>query len=588
MYSNNSNNSSSNNSSSSQFEGIGGRSQPPLPYTFQDAANTLPPLKNVPQPPPPQPAQKSRKPWTTEDDNLLRLAVQIYGDHTDKWSKIAACVPNRSNKNCRKRWFHSLDPSLRKGPWTHEEDDLLTKGYEQHAGKWSLIAKNIPGRTDDQCAKRWRESLNPAICKQQWTAEEDERLLRKYNELGSKWQEIARFFPGRPGLHCRNRWRKIQRQNKKESLSAPTNEVSQISEMEITPPQMPQILVEATSSSPSSSSSGNNDMAAYRQVTANNAESLASSTPLMDLMGRSDSMLSEISPTQTTMEETLATSTASSNPSISSLLSPNVSSTAPHHSIMEIIDPPPPQFDLPPQVPVLQTTSPSSPPPTFTEASYSPLEENTIVDIPMETDFDPSKKPYGCGIDGCNYIYNNSSGLFYHSKSAHPEAANDRPFQCAMPGCNKKYKNINGLEYHLKNAKGSSGHKNDTADEGTNNQSAPKPYVCKVGGCKKSYKNQNGLTYHMEHAHNNSNNSGSSIDTSRKSITNNNASQSLSSNSDNAFRTSIVDDNMTTITTFESRNLSDQQLISPINNTSQNFTTPQYPRFMTILPRPNQ
>ncbi|CAG8476213.1 14167_t:CDS:1 [Ambispora leptoticha] len=227
-------------------------------------------------------------------------------------------------------------------------------------------------------------------------------------------------------------------------------------------------------------------------------------------------MLSDISPTPTMMEETLATSTASSNPNIFSLLSPNVQA----------------QFDPSPQVPILQTTSPSSPPPTFTEVSYSPLEENTIVDIPMETDFDP--KPYGCGIDGCNYTYNNSSGLFYHSKSAHPEAANDRPFQCAMPGCNKKYKNINGLEYHIK-YRGSSEHKNDV-----NNQSAPKPYVCKVVGCKRSYKNQNGLTYHMENAHNNLNNSGSSIDASRKSInvaTNNNTTQLLSSNSDNILRT---------------------------------------------------
>ena len=30
-----------------------------------------------------------------------------------------------SVQDCRKRWFHSLDPSLRKGRWTEEEDDKL-------------------------------------------------------------------------------------------------------------------------------------------------------------------------------------------------------------------------------------------------------------------------------------------------------------------------------------------------------------------------------------------------------------------------------------------------------------------------------
>lgn len=33
------------------------------------------------------------------------------------WNTIAEHLPGRSNKSCRKRWIHSLDPSLRKGPW---------------------------------------------------------------------------------------------------------------------------------------------------------------------------------------------------------------------------------------------------------------------------------------------------------------------------------------------------------------------------------------------------------------------------------------------------------------------------------------
>ncbi|KAF9161909.1 hypothetical protein DFQ26_004030 [Actinomortierella ambigua] len=153
-----------------------------------------------------------RSVWTPEEDNYLRMAVQLYGDKTEKWAKIAACVPGRTNKNCRKRWFHSLDPSLRKGAWTEEEDYLLITGVQKFKGQWSKIAERIQGRTDDQCAKRWRESLDPHIDRAAWTAEEDALLLQKYEEFGSQWQKIAAlFFPGRPGLHCRNRWRKIQR-----------------------------------------------------------------------------------------------------------------------------------------------------------------------------------------------------------------------------------------------------------------------------------------------------------------------------------------------------------------------------------------
>ncbi|RCI07008.1 hypothetical protein CU098_005951, partial [Rhizopus stolonifer] len=154
---------------------------------------------------------RERAPWTPEEDQLLRLAVQLYGDKTEKWSKIAICVPGRTNKNCRKRWFHSLDPSLRKGAWTEEEDQLLREGVSRYPNQWSKIADMLEGRTDDQCAKRWRESLDPSIDRSEWTPEEDKRLLEKYDEYGSQWQKIAFFFEGRPGLHCRNRWRKLQR-----------------------------------------------------------------------------------------------------------------------------------------------------------------------------------------------------------------------------------------------------------------------------------------------------------------------------------------------------------------------------------------
>ncbi|KAG0262986.1 hypothetical protein BG011_009484 [Mortierella polycephala] len=152
--------------------------------------------------------------WTPEEDEFLRAAVQKYGDKTEKWAMIAACVPGRTNKNCRKRWFHSLDPKLKKGPWSEEEDHLLKTGVQKFKGQWSKIAERIPGRTDDQCAKRWRESLDPRIDRAEWTPEDDVILLQKFEEYGTQWQKIALSFPGRPGLHCRNRWRKIQRRQK--------------------------------------------------------------------------------------------------------------------------------------------------------------------------------------------------------------------------------------------------------------------------------------------------------------------------------------------------------------------------------------
>ncbi|ORX65679.1 hypothetical protein DL89DRAFT_260849 [Linderina pennispora] len=141
-----------------------------------------------------------RAAWTREEDRLLTLGVRVYGPNTESWPRIAMLVPGRTNKSCRKRWFHSLDPSLHKGPWTPEEDNLLRERVSQFPAQWSRVAEGIPGRTDDQCAKRWRESLDPEIDRGKWRPEEDRLLLEKFAEFGTQWQKIATFFQGRPGL----------------------------------------------------------------------------------------------------------------------------------------------------------------------------------------------------------------------------------------------------------------------------------------------------------------------------------------------------------------------------------------------------
>ena len=82
-----------------------------------------------------------------------------------------------------------------------------------------MIAKQISGRTDDACAKRYREALDPAIKQGEWTPEEDEKLLLEYRRWGGRWASVAAQL-GRSGLGCRNRWRLLER--KKASHSSRT------------------------------------------------------------------------------------------------------------------------------------------------------------------------------------------------------------------------------------------------------------------------------------------------------------------------------------------------------------------------------
>ncbi|KAI0828359.1 hypothetical protein BC628DRAFT_1365562 [Trametes gibbosa] len=149
------------------------------------------------------------KPWTSYEDDLLIQAVAIHGEN-DNWKAVAVSVPGRTNKACRKRWLHSLSPNVKKSAWTPEEDQLLLSLYALHGTKWSVIARNIPGRTDDACSKRYREALDPSLKRDDWTADEDAKLLESYSRLGGKWGLIGQELC-RSGLGCRNRWRMLER-----------------------------------------------------------------------------------------------------------------------------------------------------------------------------------------------------------------------------------------------------------------------------------------------------------------------------------------------------------------------------------------
>jgi hypothetical protein len=91
---------------------------------------------------------------------------------------------------CQARWCKTLDPSLRRGAWTEEEDNQLRKAVAGYGTSWVQVALAVPGRTNDQCRERWTEYLNvgPQQC---WTDEEDKVLLAAVAEFGGKWKAIS-------------------------------------------------------------------------------------------------------------------------------------------------------------------------------------------------------------------------------------------------------------------------------------------------------------------------------------------------------------------------------------------------------------
>jgi hypothetical protein len=70
-------------------------------------------------------------------------------------------------------------------------------------------ASYVPGRNDEQVAKRWKDVLSPELdLSAPWTRDEDEMLLKLHRIHGPKWTLISDAFPKRNGIACRNRHRK--------------------------------------------------------------------------------------------------------------------------------------------------------------------------------------------------------------------------------------------------------------------------------------------------------------------------------------------------------------------------------------------
>jgi len=157
------------------------------------------------------PSTSSKKPkptlnkWTTHEDDLLAMSVQ---QHNEKnWQAIAAQVPGKSVQSCFHRWNKILKPKIVKGPWTEEEDQLLRDWVQQNgACKWSGCALYIPGRTGKQCRERWFNNLNPDVKKGEWSMEEDEIIFNMYIKFGSAWSKISKCLPSRSENAIKNRF----------------------------------------------------------------------------------------------------------------------------------------------------------------------------------------------------------------------------------------------------------------------------------------------------------------------------------------------------------------------------------------------
>ncbi|XP_015069469.1 transcription factor MYB35 [Solanum pennellii] len=107
-------------------------------------------------------ANVKRGPWTAEEDAKILAYVATHG--IGNWTLVPQKAGlNRCGKSCRLRWTNYLRPDLKHDNFTPQEEDCILELHKTIGSRWSLIAKQLPGRTDNDVKNYWNTKLKKKL-----------------------------------------------------------------------------------------------------------------------------------------------------------------------------------------------------------------------------------------------------------------------------------------------------------------------------------------------------------------------------------------------------------------------------------------
>ncbi|KAH6765531.1 myb domain protein 36 [Perilla frutescens var. hirtella] len=108
-------------------------------------------------------ANVKKGPWSPEEDAKLKEFIEKYGTGGNWIALPQKAGLKRCGKSCRLRWLNYLRPNIKHGEFSDEEDRIICSLFASIGSRWSIIAAQLPGRTDNDIKNYWNTKLKKKL-----------------------------------------------------------------------------------------------------------------------------------------------------------------------------------------------------------------------------------------------------------------------------------------------------------------------------------------------------------------------------------------------------------------------------------------